>query len=242
MVLWLRWSPANIFLPIYHLQKIQMPKGEVGWPTGFRCLLYDQSTRHLEWISHKDYTCWAKCSFAKENWNAVSKRRGNGYWAGKNNRCPLQQVYLVLWWAKRPETMQGYKHLSLTHTHTQFCVSSERKPISSDWLYFPLILFLLFRTMPSCLPSHSFCPVWIESAKCTILPHSCYWINIKWCQRQRIIMHIFDKNCSKLPCIIFSWGKNGSMSVKQWSTLPIFYPEDTSYIFPLMKSFLESRI
>lgn len=126
MVLWLRWSPANIFLPIYHLQKIQMPKGEVSWPTGFRCLLYDQRTRHLEWISHKDYTCWAKCSFAKENWNAISKRRGNGYWAGKNNRCPLQQVYLV---SVMSQKTRNYARIqaSLSHTHTHNSVSVLRE-------------------------------------------------------------------------------------------------------------------
>ena len=155
MVLWLRWSPANIFLPIYHLRKIQMPERKVGWPTGFRCLLYGQRTRHPEWISHKDYICLAKCRFSKENWNAVSKRRGNRYWAGKNNRCPLQQVYLVyLWWAKRPETMQGYKHL--THKHTILCQFLEKAHLI--WLtLFPFDYFLALKKK-KCFPVSNLIP------------------------------------------------------------------------------------
>lgn len=148
-------EPCQHFPAHTSFKKIQMPKGEVGWPTEFRCLLYDQRTRHLEWISHKDNTCWAKCSFSKENWNAVSKRRGNGYWAGKNNRCPLQQVYLVyLWWAKRPETMQGYKHLSLTHTHNS--VSVPRESPSHLIHFIPLWFFSCF--LKKCFPVSNLIP------------------------------------------------------------------------------------
>lgn len=48
-----------------------------------------------------------------------------------------------LWWAKRPETMQGYKHLSLTHTHTILCQFWEKAHLI--WLtLFPFDSFLAF--------------------------------------------------------------------------------------------------
>lgn len=186
MELLLTWIPANHFLLIYLLWKIQMPKGESGWLAGVRCLPSGQwRTRHLEWLSHKDYTCWANHSFLKKNGNAVTKRRRKGCWAGKNNRCPLQQVCLAyLWWAKRPETMQRHRqcvHMrtrarmcahtrTYAHTHT-LCQFPEKVHLRFNWLGFLLILLLLFK---NCLPLSNlipFCPV----SHITFLPKLWYF-------------------------------------------------------------------
>lgn len=252
MVLWLRSTPANHVLPTYHSQKIQMPKGESTWPTGVRRLPSGQrKAKHLEWVSHKDYTCWAKGSFSMGDWNAVSKRRGNGCWAGKNNRCPLQQVCSVcLWWAKRPETVQRHMHHIHTTHNSILCRFLEQVCLRVDWLYSTLILFLLFRTMSTSLQPHSFCPVshttyllllgyfpQTQSTKCPILLHSYHWINNTNGAKDRSIMHTFEKKIvlNYLPLFLVG-DKTRFIFVQQWSILlVIFHPEyNISYIFPLI--------
>lgn len=142
------WDGAttNIFLPIYHLQRFRCTQGRSAGPLGSRChTLWPENKGTLNEYSTKTIHVGQSVVFARKI-EMLFPKRGNGYWAGnlkKTADLHYQQVYLVsVMSSQKTKKLCKDTSISLSHTHTQFCVSSEKAHLI--WLtLFPFDSFLL---------------------------------------------------------------------------------------------------
>lgn len=126
MVLWLRWSPANIFLPTHHLKRFRCPKERSAGPlsSGVYSMTREQDT--LNEYHTKTIHVGQSVVFQRKIEMLFPKEGGMDTGQAKTTDVHCSRSIWYIFDEPKDQKLCKDTSISLSHTHTILCQFLEK--------------------------------------------------------------------------------------------------------------------